>query len=285
MSGGALSAPIPPALVTVGDMMDSNVLTVAWTGILATKPPRTYVSVRPSRYSYAYLKQRGEFVINLPPTSLVREVDFVGIYTGKKVDKFKKCGFTKVKSDKVSPPTIDECPIALECRVCEIIPMGTHDVFIADIIGVSCDERLIDGDGKIHFEMADLIAYAHGDYYSLGELIGRFGFSTDKPATRAESKRGMGRSSSASSGSSDTNFGVRSSGELFDTDLRARRNGEPFKKSEVERKTEAGKREYSSSKDNTKHFYDTAPKTRAKRIYKDKDKGKPHGRKTKEKEK
>ena len=180
MSGGALTAPIPPALVTVGDYDEANVLTVAWTGILATKPPRTYVSIRPSRHSYGILKEKGEFVINLPTVDIAREVDYAGIYTGKKVDKFKKCGFTKIKSDKVSAPTIGECPVAIECRVAEILQMGTHDVFIADILGVSCDERLIDGEGKIRFERAGLLAYAHGEYYALGELVGRFGFSTDK---------------------------------------------------------------------------------------------------------
>jgi flavin reductase (DIM6/NTAB) family NADH-FMN oxidoreductase RutF len=131
---GTLEAPLPPAMVTVGDFENANVLTVAWTGILATHPPRTYVSVRPSRHSYGILKEKGEFVINLPSVELARTVDFVGIYTGVKVDKFEKCGLTKKQSEKVAPPTIAECPIALECRVAEVLPMGTHDVFVADIV-------------------------------------------------------------------------------------------------------------------------------------------------------
>ena len=187
---GTLEAPLPPAMVTVGDFENANVLTVAWTGILATQPPRTYISVRPSRHSYEILKERGEFVINLPRTSLARTVDFVGIYTGTKVDKFKKCALTKAMSEKVAPPTIAECPVALECRVAEVIPMGSHDVFIADIVSVSCDESIIDEAGKMHFERADLLAYAHGEYYALGERLGRFGFSTDKEkAEKPKEKR------------------------------------------------------------------------------------------------
>lgn len=186
---GTLEAPLPPAMVTVGTFDEPNVLTVAWTGILSTQPPRTYVSVRPSRHSHKILRESGEFVINLPTVSLARTVDFVGIYTGAKVDKFAKCGLTKKASEKVAPPTIAQCPIALECRVCDVIPMGTHDVFIADIVSVSCDESIIDGAGKMHFELADLLAYAHGEYYALGERVGRFGFSTDKQKS-ADKKSG-----------------------------------------------------------------------------------------------
>ncbi len=186
LSPGALTAPIPPAMVTVGDFESSNVLTVAWTGILATVPPKTYISVRPSRHSYNMLKEGGEFVINLPPAALAKTVDFVGIYTGKKMDKFEKCRLTKKRSEKVAPPTIAECPVALECRVTDILPMGSHDVFLADIVSVSCHEDILDSEGKMHFERADLLAYAHGEYYSLGERVGRFGFSTDKPKKTAE---------------------------------------------------------------------------------------------------
>ena len=177
---GALLAPTPPVLVTVGDGERSNIITIGWTGILATHPARTYVSVRPSRHSYSLLKQTGEFVINLPPARLAREVDFCGIYTGAKVDKFERCGFTKKKSLEVSPPTLGECPVALECRVVDVIPMGTHDVFIADIVSVSCDESILDEDGRICFDRAELIAYAHGEYFALGSSLGKFGFSAAK---------------------------------------------------------------------------------------------------------
>lgn len=189
LAPGALLAPIPPAMVTVGDFDNANILTIAWTGILATQPPKTYISVRPSRHSYKMLKEGGEFVINLPSSDMARTVDFVGIYTGAKMDKFERCSLTKQRSDKVSPPTIAECPIALECRVSEVLPMGSHDVFMADIVSVSCQEDIIDEEGKMRFERADLLAYAHGEYYSLGDIVGRFGFSTDKPKKQKSEKK------------------------------------------------------------------------------------------------
>lgn len=189
LSPGTLLSPVPPAMVTVGDFDNANIITIAWTGILASTPPKTYISVRPSRHSYKILKKRGEFVINLPSVSLARETDYVGIYTGAKVDKFEKCSLTKQKSERVAPPTIAECPIALECRVTDILPMGSHDVFMADIVSVSCHESIFDEDGKMHFERADLLAYSHGEYYSLGEIVGRFGFSADKPKKQEKTKK------------------------------------------------------------------------------------------------
>ena len=187
-SGGALTAPVPPVLVSVGDEESANIITIGWTGILATVPPRTYISVRPERHSHEILMQKKEFVINLAPAYLVKKVDFCGIYTGAKVDKFEKCEFTKAKSSKVSAPTIAECPIALECRVYDVICMGTHDVFLSDIVSISCDESVIDENGKIRFDKADLLAYAHGEYYRLGEVLGKFGFSATKKKDTTKSK-------------------------------------------------------------------------------------------------
>lgn len=189
---GALTAPLPPVLVTVKSRGVSNIITIGWTGILATNPPKTYVSVRPSRHSYEMLKESGEFVINLAPASLAPAVDYCGIYTGAKVNKFERCDLTETESKVVGAPTIAECPIAIECRVTEVIPMGTHDVFMADIVGISCDESLMDKNGKIHYDKADLLAYVHGEYFSLGDRVGRFGFSTDKgcnPSLRLEKRR------------------------------------------------------------------------------------------------
>ena len=186
---GALTAPVPPVMVTVGDMENSNVLTIGWTGILSTIPPRTYISVRPQRHSYKLLKQTGEFVVNLTTADQAKVVDYVGIYTGAKVDKFKECSLTKVESKEVKAPTIAECPLSLECRVIEVIPMGTHDVFIADIVSVSCDESILDETGKIRFDNANLMAYAHGEYYALGEKVGKFGFSTKKPEKTVPKKK------------------------------------------------------------------------------------------------
>ena len=189
---GALTAPLPPVMVSVGDMENANIITIGWTGILSTIPPRTYISVRPQRHSYNILKERREFVINLTTADQAKIVDYAGIYTGAKVDKFKECGLTKAESKEVSAPTIAECPLALECRVVEIIPMGTHDVFISDIVSVSCDESILDEDGKIRFDKAGLLAYAHGEYYALGEKVGKFGFSTKKPSTKKQVQKKNG---------------------------------------------------------------------------------------------
>ena len=177
---GALTAPLPAVLVTVSDGDKANVITIGWTGILSTHPARTYISVRPERHSYKMLKATGEFVINLTTAKMAREVDFAGVFSGRDRDKLAECGFTAVPSSKVAPPTIAECPFALECRVVEVIPMGTHDVFIADIVSVSADDGIIDADGRLRFDRAGLMAYAHGEYFALGESLGKFGFSARK---------------------------------------------------------------------------------------------------------
>ena len=203
LNPGALTAPLPPALVTVGNMEKHNVLTVAWTGILATVPPKTYVSVRPSRYSHGMLKEGGEFVINLMSEDYAREVDFAGIYTGAKIDKFKRCGFTAVESESVKAPTIGESQLSLECRVSGVMSMGSHDVFLADIVGVSCREELMNEEGRLCLERARLLAYAHGEYYSLGEKLGKFGFSTDKPGKSAAKKRITGDGQKKTNGKSE----------------------------------------------------------------------------------
>lgn len=178
--GGALLAPVPPVMVSCGDMETSNIITVAWTGILNTIPPKTYISVRPSRYSYELIKKTGEFVINLSTADLIRTVDSCGVYTGRKVDKFKKYSLTKAEAFEVSSPVIGECPLSLECRVTDVVPLGTHDMFIADIVAVDVDESLLDKDGKLHLDRARLAAYAHGEYFELGKKIGSFGFSVKK---------------------------------------------------------------------------------------------------------
>ena len=180
LKAGALTAPLPAVLVTVSDGQSANIITIGWTGILSTHPARTYISVRPERYSYKILKQTKEFVVNLTTAEMAKKVDFAGIYSGRDRDKIAECGFTPIPSNKVSPPTLKECPFALECRVVEVIPMGTHDVFIADIVSVSADESVIDGDGRLRFDRAGLMAYAHGEYFALGESLGKFGFSASR---------------------------------------------------------------------------------------------------------
>ena len=178
--GGALIAPVPPAMITCGTMEESNIITVAWTGILGTVPPKTYISVRPRRHSYNIIKERGEFVINLTTESLIHAADYCGMYTGAKVDKFTACNLTKEEGPDFSCPMIAEAPLSLACRVTDVIPMGSHDMFIADVVSVHVDESLIDESGKLRLEKAQLAAFAHGEYYGLGKKLGWFGFSAVK---------------------------------------------------------------------------------------------------------
>ena len=178
--GGALLAPVPPVMVSCGNEEFSNILTVAWTGILNTIPPKTYISVRKKRFSHPIIKDSGEFVLNLTPASLVRAADYCGTFTGAKVDKFEKCNLTRTYAEEVAAPMIAECPISLCCRVTDVVELGSHDMFMADIVAVYADESLLDERGALHVERADLCAYAHGEYFALGDRIGRFGFSATK---------------------------------------------------------------------------------------------------------
>ena len=178
--GGALLSPVPPAMVTCSDGEHDNIITIAWTGIVNTVPPKTYISVRPSRYSHKIIKESGVFAINLTTKSLVRHADWCGVYTGAKVDKFGKCGLNREAATEIACPLIAESPLSLECRVTDIIPMGSHDMFLADIVAVDVDEALVDGNGKLHLERADIVAYAHGDYFELGKRLGSFGYSVAK---------------------------------------------------------------------------------------------------------
>lgn len=182
-------SPIPPALVTCGEGENANILTIAWTGILSSTPPKTYISVRPSRHSYSILKEKREFVIHLCSEELVHAADYCGTFTGAKVNKFEKCGLATVQSSEVACPTLEAAPVALECRVTDVIPLGSHDMFVADIVAVTCREDLLDEQGKIHFEKARLIAYSHGEYYTLGKKVGTFGFSAVKPKRRKRASK------------------------------------------------------------------------------------------------
>ncbi len=189
--GGALIAPVPPVMVSCGTMKSSNIITVAWTGITNTVPPKTYVSIRPSRHSYNIIKESGEFVINLTSADMVRHADWCGVYTGAKVDKFERCSLHKEKAETVSCPLIAESPLCLECKVTDIIPLGSHDMFLADIVSVSVAESLIDERGALHLDRAHLAAFAHGEYFELGKKLGSFGFSVKKhkkPDNRKKSR-------------------------------------------------------------------------------------------------
>lgn len=181
---GALLAPIPPALVSCGTLEKPNVLTVAWTGILATHPATTYISLRPERYSYGLIRESGEFVINLTTEELVRAADFCGARSGRTIDKFREMALTPLAASAVSAPLIAESPIHLECRVREIIPLGSHDMFLSDIVAVQVDEGCLDREGKLHIERCHLAAFAHGEYFALGRPLGAFGFSVRRRFTR-----------------------------------------------------------------------------------------------------
>lgn len=182
--GGTLLAPIPPAMVTVGTLEKPNVLTIGWTGILNTIPPKTYISVRKERHSYQMLMDTMEFVINLPCTKLVKAVDFCGVRSGKDFDKFKEMHLTPVKAEKVSAPLILQCPLHLECKVTETVDLGSHTMFLADIVGMDVSEECVNHDGKLEIEKCDLLAYAHGTYFALGKQLGTFGYSVKKKTTK-----------------------------------------------------------------------------------------------------
>lgn len=178
--GGALLAPTPPVMVTCGSMDKPNIITVAWTGLINTQPPRLSIAVRPCRYSYGLICESGEFVVNLTPASLIRAADYCGMYTGAKVNKFKAAHLTPEAAQAVSCPLIAECPLSLECRVTDRLPQGTHDLFLADIVAVDVDESLVDDGGRLRLDRAGLAAFAHGEYFALGRQIGKFGFSAVK---------------------------------------------------------------------------------------------------------
>ena len=180
LAPGTLTAPVPPTLVSCGTLEAPNTFTVGWTGIINTKPPMTYISVRPSRFSYELIKNSGEFVINLPSSNLVRTVDSCGVKSGRDIDKFKTFGITAEESFNVSAPSIAECPVSIECKVKQIIPLGTHDMFISDIVGISVKEELINKNGRLCLDRAGLMAYIHGEYFTIGKKIGSFGYSVKK---------------------------------------------------------------------------------------------------------
>lgn len=178
---GTMIYPLPAVLVTCGNEKYSNMLTVAWTGTICSDPAMCYISVRPSRHSHAIIRDSMEFTINLTTRSMAFATDWAGVRSGKEFDKWDVLGLTPEKGIKVACPSIKESPLSIECRVKQILPLGTHDMFIAEVLGVNADTSLINKTtGKFELAEADLIAYSHGAYYSLGEYIGKFGFSVEK---------------------------------------------------------------------------------------------------------
>ena len=183
---GTFIYPLQAVMVSCGTMEESNIITVAWTGIINTDPAMCYISVRPTRHSYEMIKKTGEFVINLTTKDLAYATDWCGVKTGAKVDKFKEMKLTKEKANFVNCPMIKESPVSVECKVKEIRELGSHHMFVAEILGINADEKYINENGAFDISKCDLIAYSNGNYYSLGKKIGRFGFSVQKKKKTAK---------------------------------------------------------------------------------------------------
>lgn len=177
---GTFVYPIPAVMVSCGDFKNSNIITVAWTGILNTNPAMVYISVRPERYSYNLIKESGEFVINLTTENLAYATDWCGVKSGANVDKFKEMKLTKQKANFVKCPMIEESPVSVECKVKEIRELGSHHMFVAEVLAINADDKYIDEKGAFDISKCNLIAYANGGYYSLKRKIGKFGYSVQK---------------------------------------------------------------------------------------------------------
>lgn len=191
---GNMLYPLPAVLVTVADKQgNQNIFTVAWAGTVCSDPAMVSISVRPERYSYHMIEETGEYVINLTTEKLTYATDYCGVKSGRDVDKFKEMKLTPVAADKVSAPLLAESPVNIECKVKEIIKLGTHDMFLAEVVAVHADEAYMDEKGKFSLTKAHPMVYSHGTYFSLGKELGTFGYSVrkkngSKPAKKKQSK-------------------------------------------------------------------------------------------------
>ena len=185
---GNMLYPLPAVMVSVTDGKgEDDIITVAWTGTICTNPPMVYISVRPERYSYHMIKETGEFVINLTTEKLAKATDFCGVRSGRDVDKFKETGLTREKADIVSAPMIKESPVSIECKVKEIKELGSHHMFLADVLAVHADPAYMDEKKKFHLNDAKMLVYSHGEYLGTGKKLGTFGYSVKK------NKKGTGK--------------------------------------------------------------------------------------------
>lgn len=180
---GTMVYPVPAVMVSCGTLESPNIITIAWTGTICTDPAMTYISIRKERHSYQLIKDTGEFVINLTTKKLVKATDFCGVKSGRDYNKFETLGLTAVQGTYIKAPMIDESPVSIECQVTQIIELGSHDMFLAKVLGVTVDGTLIDETGKFRLDQAEPISYAHGAYYALGEQLGTFGYSVMKKKT------------------------------------------------------------------------------------------------------
>ena len=178
---GNMLYPLPAVMVSVRDKEgNDNIITVAWTGTVCTNPPMLYISVRPERHSYKALHETGEFVVNLTTEKIAKATDFCGVRSGRDMDKFEQTGLIKGKAKKINAPVIEDSPVNIECRVKEVLELGSHHMFLADVLQVHVDEDYMDEKGKFHLNDTGLMAYSHGEYKALGESLGTFGYSVRK---------------------------------------------------------------------------------------------------------
>lgn len=178
---GNMLNPVPAVMVSVADKNGkANIITIAWAGTICTNPPMVSISVRPERYSYSMIEETGEFVINLTTKELVRACDYCGVKSGRDVDKFKEMNLTQLKMDKVKTPGIAESPVNIQCKVVKKEELGSHHMFIAEVLGVTIDEKYMDDTGKFHINDTGLVMYSHGEYFLMGEKLGKFGYSVKK---------------------------------------------------------------------------------------------------------
>lgn len=187
---GNMLYPVPPVMVScTRENEKPNIITVAWAGTINTMKPMLSISVRPERYSYDIIKETGEFVVNLTTKELVYATDYCGVRSGRDVDKFKEMHLTPSKSQVVKAPGIAESPVNIECKVTEIKELGTHHMIIAEVVGVTIDDKYLDDKGKFHLNNAGLITYSHGEYYELGKKLGKFGYSVQKKKNTKKNRK------------------------------------------------------------------------------------------------
>lgn len=179
LKGATLLAPLPVVMATVGDIANSNIITIAWTGVVCSQPPRVYISVRHDRYSSEIMQTSKDFVINFVSERLLPACDYCGIRSGRDIDKFAEMKLTKAPATEVSAPLIAESPINMECKVFGVINLGSHDMFLADVVAIHVDDELMT-DGKIDYAKARLVNYQHGEYYATGRHLGRFGYAAQR---------------------------------------------------------------------------------------------------------
>ena len=178
---GNMLYPLPAVLVSASDGEGKdNLLTIAWAGTICANPPMVSISVRPERYSYEMIKQTGEFVINLTTKDLVYATDYCGVVSGRDVDKWEACNLTRVPGTEVNVPYVKESPVSIECRVRKVEELGSHHMFIADVVAVHCDDAYMDENNGFHLEESNPLVYSHGQYYATGEYLGKFGYSIQK---------------------------------------------------------------------------------------------------------